>query len=161
MLPLRRAVVASSTSWKILALPRKVIRAFGYGGGFQDGSVGGDVAVQHGDAAVAGDGMIQRADAVGIVHRLVFVIFFNRVAVNGHAAGMQHGQQTVQEALHAAGLIKVLQIIGAAGLQVGNQRDFVGALVKERPPVAVQPGLMCDSGDVKAAGWWIRQPRYP
>ena len=62
---------------------------------------------------------------------------------------MQHRQQAVQQALHTAGLIKVLQIVGAAGLQVGNQRDFVRTFIKERPPITIHPSFVCNGRNMQ------------
>ena len=104
----------------------------GYGGLLHHAAVGGQVALEHRDAAGLGVGVVDGADDVGIAVDHTLQILGHRLAGAGHQAGVQQAGlcQLGHNGVHAAGPLQVLHIgISRRGqvTQVGRlQGDLIG-----------------------------------
>ena len=92
-----------------------------HGAGFQHRAVGGEIAEQHGQAALLAVGIVQRADHVAIFHDRVADVFAQRFAGDGDAVEIQRARfagEGFEDRADSAGTIDIFHVIFA------GRRDF-------------------------------------
>ena len=122
----------------------------GHGGALDHAALGGQVALEHGDAAVLGVGVVDGADDVRIpvLHPL-------QVLGHGPAGDRQHGgvqqalfRQLLHDGVHAAGALQILH----EGVPGGGQVAQVGGLGGDRVghvQIQLDAALVGDGGQVE------------
>ncbi len=117
----------------------------------EDGAARGDVAAQHGDAAVLVDGVVERPDHVlrpGL--RRGFELLAEGLAGNGHAVEVEQVLDLAQNDLKPAGLVEVVHVAAARRLDVDEHRGLVAHLV-EGVEVDLDAQASRDGGEVDDA----------
>ena len=88
-------------------------------------------------------------DNVAVVDDGVSDVLLKGMSGDGQAVAVQLGQQLLQHGAHTAGKVKVLDVVGAAGSEVRQQRDLVGSFVEVLPPRQVVARFVRDGGNVE------------
>ena len=97
---------------------------------FDHGAARGQVAMQHGGAAIAGDGGGRGADHVGIEVLRVGNVLAQGLAIDGEGLRVQQLAHAVEQGAKAAGGVEIIHQVLAAGAKIGEQRGALRELVE-------------------------------
>ena len=122
----------------------------GHGGALHHAALGGQVALEHGDAAVGGVGVLDGADQLRVAVDHALQVLGQGLSGAGEHAGVQQAllRQLLHDGVHAARALQILHIGIPGGGKMAQVGGFGGDLVGQIQ-IQLDAALVGDGGQVE------------
>ena len=122
----------------------------GHGGALHHAALGGQVALEHGDAAVGGVGVLDGADQLGVAVDHALQVLGQGLSGAGEHARVQQAllRQLLHDGVHAARALQILHIGIPGGGKMAQVGGFGGDLVGQIQ-IQLDAALVGDGGQVE------------